>query len=128
MTMTLQEAYDWLVEVRKRNAINASLDNLDDHDAEAVIQALDAHLAAMGEPVRCVTISHFRGSPNMENHDFDYYGSLPDGTHTLFSAPPASGDWDKVREVIEDLRRCQSKEHALRIADRLAAALPESHQ
>lgn len=57
MTMTLQEARDWLVEVRKRNAVNASLDNMDDHDAEAVIQALDAHIAAMGEPVAWMTKS-----------------------------------------------------------------------
>jgi hypothetical protein len=37
-----------------------------------------------GEAVGCVYISHYKG---LENRDFDYWGSLPDGSHNLYAAP-----------------------------------------
>ena len=129
MTMTLQEAHDWLVEVRKRNAVNASLDNLDDHDAEAVIQALDAHIAAMGEPIGFIQRSvappydywpesFVLGEPQEDESETEHW-------EPLYARAPTSGDWDKVREVIANLRTWKD-EGTDSMADRLATALPES--
>lgn len=39
-----------------------------------------------GMPVGTLTISMFRG--HLENRDFDYFGSLPEGSHTLYATPP----------------------------------------
>ena len=47
------------------------------------------------EPVGAVTVSHYKG---LENHDFDYWGSLPDGTHNLYTSPPASKPWVGLTE------------------------------
>ena len=43
---------------------------------------------AQGEtqPVGTLNVSRFRGF--LENHDFDYTASLPDGTYLLYAAPP----------------------------------------
>jgi hypothetical protein len=49
--MTLKQVRDWLIEVRKRNLLSESLDDLHDHDAEALIDAIDSALKARGEPV-----------------------------------------------------------------------------
>lgn len=38
-----------------------------------------------GEPVGEVTCWTVKG--NLKNHDFDYYGNLPDGTHLLYTTP-----------------------------------------
>jgi len=51
--------------------------------------AIDAELKSRGEPVGCLTIGRFRGAGSMVNHDFDYYGDLPDGSYTVYTAPPA---------------------------------------
>ena len=53
------------------------------------IDAIDAELKARGELVGCLTISRFRGYDGMVNHDFDYYGDLPDGSYTVYTAPLA---------------------------------------
>jgi hypothetical protein len=37
------------------------------------------------EPVGDVTCWTIKG--NLKNHDFDYYGNLPDGTHLLYTTP-----------------------------------------
>lgn len=42
---------------------------------------------AAQEAVGTLTISRFRG--HLENHDFDYFGSLPEGTYSLYATPPA---------------------------------------
>jgi hypothetical protein len=42
--------------------------------------------AAGQEAVGCLTVSRFRG---LVNTDFDYYGSLSDGSYELYTAPPA---------------------------------------
>ena len=44
------------------------------------------HEPAQQEPVGAVTVGHHKG---LENHDFDYWGILPDGTHNLYTSPPA---------------------------------------
>ena len=38
------------------------------------------------EPVATLNISRFRG--HLVNHDFDYFGELPNGTHALYTTPP----------------------------------------
>jgi len=38
------------------------------------------------EPVASLTVSNFRG--HLTNHDFDYFGDLPEGTYSLYTAPP----------------------------------------
>jgi hypothetical protein len=53
-----------------------------------VIHSLDLDkIAPRPQPVGDVTISHHRG---MENREFDYYGSLPDGTYQLYAEPVAA--------------------------------------
>jgi len=43
-------------------------------------------LEAKDEPVGDVTCWTVKG--NLKNHEFDYYGNLPDGTHLLYATPP----------------------------------------
>ena len=71
-------------------------DNWGDLDTEAVNAIREAlaqsrsdveQPAQQQEPVGAVTVSHYKG---LENNDFDYWGSLPDGTHNLYTSPPAS--------------------------------------
>jgi len=38
------------------------------------------------EPVGDITLWTVKG--HLRNHDFDYYGNLPDGTHLLYTHPP----------------------------------------
>ena len=53
----------------------------------AAIRALRERLAQPEqEPVGTLTISHYKG--NLENYDFDYVGTLPDGTYSLYITPP----------------------------------------
>jgi hypothetical protein len=42
----------------------------------------------LGEPVGDVTCWTIKG--NLKNHDFDYYGNLPDGTHLLYTTAEQS--------------------------------------
>lgn len=57
--------------------------------AVALLEVLDAE--GDGGAVGCLTISRFRGSDAMVNHDFDYYGNLPDGSYSLYPHPARSG-------------------------------------
>ena len=60
------------------------------NDCRAVVLALiDAE--GDGGAVGCLTISRFRGSDAMVNHDFDYYGNLPDGSYSVYTHPARSG-------------------------------------
>jgi hypothetical protein len=38
------------------------------------------------EPVGTLNISRYKG--HLVNHDFDYFGELPDGTYSVYTAPP----------------------------------------
>ena len=40
------------------------------------------------EPVGTLNISRYKG--HLVNHDFDYFGELPDGTYSVYTAPPAA--------------------------------------
>jgi hypothetical protein len=40
-------------------------------------------IARLGKPIGVLTISKFRG--HLENHDLDYFGSLPEGSHNLYA-------------------------------------------
>ena len=88
------------------------------------IRAIDAHLARMGEPVGTLRIRindwKIAGIPNAMT-------TLRSGEYPLYTAPPASGDWDRVREVIAELQLAAPKRpSAYDLADKLTAALPES--
>ncbi len=51
--------------------------------------------AALAEPVEaigCLSIRRFRGCDSMVNHDFDYFGSLPDGDYRLYTHPQPAQD------------------------------------
>jgi hypothetical protein len=39
------------------------------------------------EPVGTLNISRYKG--HLENHAFDYFGELPDGTYSVYITPPA---------------------------------------
>ena len=54
-------------------------DQLDKLAAELV-----AAQPAQQEPVGSLTISHFKG---LENQEFQYHATLPDGTYSLYTAP-----------------------------------------
>jgi hypothetical protein len=40
----------------------------------------------MQEPVGTLNISRYKG--HLVNHDFDYFGELPDGTYSVYTTPP----------------------------------------
>ena len=44
-----------------------------------------------GDAVGCLTISRWRGVDAMVNHDFDYYGNLPNGSYSLYTHPATAG-------------------------------------
>ena len=85
MTMTLEQVRDWLVEVRKRNAVNATLDDLDDHDADAVIRAIDAHIAVVREVIE----SHINEAKKLR-HDPETQDYLYEQADKLEAALPES--------------------------------------
>lgn len=80
--------------------------------------AIDAHLAGTGEPA-----AYFiETSPgNWEQADSSY--SNDSDVFPFYTAPPASGDWDAVRDVIDAL---EDDGDELGCAAMLRAALPES--
>ena len=39
------------------------------------------------DPIGTLSIHRFRKIDSMVNHDFEYYGSLPDGTYRVYAAP-----------------------------------------
>lgn len=53
-------------------------------DAMSVLNFLKAQPEQ--EPVGTLNISRFKG--HLVNHDFDYFGDLPDGTYSIYTAPP----------------------------------------
>jgi len=67
--------------------------------AAELLSILDAE--GDGNAVGCLTISRFRGSDAMVNHDFDYYGDLPDGSYSLYTHPERSGGVSDA-----DVREC----------------------
>lgn len=44
-----------------------------------------------GQAIGHLTISRFRGADSMVNHDFDYYGDLPDGSYSVYITPTKPG-------------------------------------
>lgn len=77
--------------------------------------------------VGTLTVSKFRG--HLENTSLDYYGDLPEGSHTLYTRPQpasgASGDADSPRDVSWWVRRLKEQEA---ITDELSRALAESRE
>lgn len=61
-----------------------------------------------GEPVGTLNVSRFRG--HLENHSFDYTGTLSDGTYPLYVSPPPT-DAARASGVTD--------EHLIRLADML---------
>ncbi|CAA2107732.1 hypothetical protein [Variovorax paradoxus] len=60
------------------------------------VAALPSQPATVVQPVGTLTVSKFRG--HLENTAFDYTGSLPDGTYSLYAHPsaPAESGWQWV--------------------------------
>ena len=58
-------------------------------DLESQVAELKAALAQPAqEPVGTLNISRYKG--HLVNHDFDYFGELPDGTYSVYTTPPAA--------------------------------------
>ena len=116
MTMTLEERRETLV-----NSLRSSKGWMTDYAKAFVDQyAIDAHLAGMGEPVGTLRIRindwKIAGIPNAMT-------TLRSGEYPLYLAPPASGDWDAVRDVIAALEEDGDK---LGCAAMLRVALSEN--
>lgn len=117
MTMTLVEVRDWLREAAK-------------HDGSAtnrrwftrMADAIDAHLAGMGEPVYQIRTSETTwteiSKATYENPNFSEWQH-----RTLYTAPPV--DIAAVREVIAEIQSLPAAEEHRWLADRLTAALPK---
>jgi len=57
------------------------------YDSKPVITAIkQARAAPAQEPVGTLNINSYKG---LGNYDFDYFGSLPDGTYSVYTTPPA---------------------------------------
>lgn len=123
--MTREQVRDWHRQIAATKAAGHLASKFHSDAADA----LDAHLAAMGEPVTEVIaqdLAH-HGSPRAIKHLYPIRHEsdlLRPGTK-LYLASPASGDWDKVREVIHRLRGYR-REWLDGCADKLTAALPEN--
>jgi len=52
------------------------------------------------EPVGTLSIHRFRKIDSMVNHDFEYYGSLPDGTYRVYVAPIGDNGVKASHDVI----------------------------
>lgn len=48
-------------------------------------QECQVYAATVQEPVASLTINKFRG--HLTNHDIDYFGNLPEGSYSLYTAP-----------------------------------------
>jgi len=78
----------------EREALKLALKVLEDlpgfrADIDNAITAIKEALAQPAqEPVGTLNISRYKG--HLENHDFDYFGELFDGTYSVYTAPPAA--------------------------------------
>jgi len=104
MTVTLvqavEEMRDCLAEDRisQRGVVGA-------HNVVCWAGALDAHIAAMGEPVAVMYQHDETGRTtcvDLQQVEWGWEKNNPGWTRVqnLITAPPASGDWGKVREAI----------------------------
>ena len=82
----------------------------------AVLDKLAAGVSV--EPVGSVYVSHFRGSKAMQNHDFDYWGDLTDGSHQLVTL-------DQLNTAIA-AARCQALTECAWLCDDIARDYRES--
>ena len=69
------------------------------------------------EPVATLNISRFKG--HLANHDFDYFGELPDGTHTLYTTPPKREWVGLTDEQRAECWRSSAKQSAINIEAKL---------
>lgn len=127
MTMTLKQVLEAM------NTVTATSTDAENWQVVDWCSALSAHIAAMGEPVAWLRNDAAVARPDLHvittairdiwtkvNAQHVERYTIP-----LFRAPPASGDWDAVREVIHRLRGYR-REWLDGCADKLTAALPES--
>lgn len=67
------------------------------------------------EPVGTLNISRYKG--HLVNHDFDYFGELPDGIYSVYTTPPKR-EWvgltENKIEAIEE--KALTKQWAIRMA------------
>ena len=119
--MTLEERRETLV-----NSLRSSKGWMTDYAKAFVDQyAIDAHLVGMGEPVAWrADWQDWRQYHDRDDNPLPNSWESPPPTVTpLYLAPPASGDWDAVRDVIAALEEDGDK---LGCAAMLRAALPEN--
>ncbi|MDR6393479.1 hypothetical protein [Paraburkholderia phenoliruptrix] len=43
--------------------------------------------SVINEPIGTLTVHRYRGIDSMVNHDFEYFGSLPDGGYSVYASP-----------------------------------------
>lgn len=101
---------------------------------ESAYSAAMAHLAGMGEPAAWQYRELGKPWRTVSKETYDRYcvGSGYE-CRTLYPAPPAFGDWDKVRAMVAELRAWSTADQypdCLETlddwADKLTAALPEA--
>ena len=69
-------------------------------DIAALLAARQSAGATGEEPVGTLSIHRFRKIDSMVNHDFEYYGSLPDGTYRVYVAPIGDNGVKASHDVI----------------------------
>jgi len=132
--MTKDEALELALEVLEE--LQGGCTDHDDGTVEAltvycpeVIDAIKEALAQPAqEPVGTLNISRYKG--HFENHDFDYFGELPDGTYSVYTAPPAAqpqrpwvGLTDEDIEDIFQIAAGADEETHIRFARAIESAL-----
>jgi hypothetical protein len=84
--MSTCEMIGYATSGNERTNHRATRDKLKDE----LLALLDAEVdggVVGGEVVGSLNVRRFRCSDSMVNHDFDYYGNLPDGTYNLYTHP-----------------------------------------
>jgi hypothetical protein len=75
-------------------------------DKDALFEKFEVAQPAQ-EPVGTLNISRYKG--HLVNHDFDYFGELPDGTYSVYTAPPQR-PWDGLTD--EDIVSCSDSQRS----------------
>jgi hypothetical protein len=99
-----------LLEIRKIAAEYETPDSqIDSGNLYFALSKCLEHIDAqpMQEPVGTLNISRYKS--HLVNHDFDYFGELPDGTYSVYTTPPKR-EWiwlsdADIRETIDSI--CQ---------------------
>ena len=96
-------------------------------DKDALFEKFEVAQPAQ-EPVGTLNISRYKG--HLVNHDFDYFGELPDGTYSVYTTPPQR-KWvgltlDEIEELFQNAAGAD-EETDIRFARLIEAKLKEKN-